>query len=102
MDLILTGRTIDADEADRHGLVTKVVPSEATLDEALALGDAIAKMPPVAVLAAIESVDRAFELPLREGLAAERRAFFALFATDDQTEGMAAFAEKRDPRWQGR
>ena len=102
MELILTGRTITADEADRHGLVTKVVPSEATLDEALALGDAIAKMPPVAVLAAIESVDRAFELPLREGLAAERQAFFALFATDDQTEGMAAFAEKRDPRWQGR
>jgi enoyl-CoA hydratase len=102
MDLILTGRTITADEADRHGLVTKVVPSEATLDEALVLGDAIAKMPPVAVLAAIEAVDRAFELPLDEGLAAERRAFFALFATDDQSEGMAAFAEKREPRWQGR
>jgi enoyl-CoA hydratase len=102
MDLILTGRTITADEADRLGLVTKVVPSEATLDEAMALAEQIAKMPPVAVLAAIEAVDRAFELPLDEGLTAERRAFFALFATDDQTEGMAAFAEKREPRWQGR
>jgi enoyl-CoA hydratase len=102
MDMVLTGRTITADEADRLGLVTRVVPSEATLDEAMALAEQIAKMPPVAVLAAIEAVDRAFELPLDEGLAAERRAFFALFATDDQTEGMAAFAEKREPRWQGR
>ena len=59
-------------------------------------------MPPVAVLAAIDAIDRAFELPLHEGLAAERQAFFALFATDDQTEGMAAFSEKRDPTWRGR
>jgi enoyl-CoA hydratase len=102
MELILTGRTITADEADRHGLVTKVVPSEATVHEALAVGDAIAAMPPVAVLAAIEAIDRAFELPLDDGLAAERQAFFALFATDDQAEGMAAFADKRDPVWRGR
>jgi enoyl-CoA hydratase len=102
MELILTGRTMSAREAEQHGLVTKVVPAEATLEEALALADRIAAMPPLAVLAAIDAIDRAFEEPLEQGLQAERDAFFDLFATEDQKEGMAAFSEKRQPRWRGR
>jgi enoyl-CoA hydratase len=102
MDLILTGRTITAREAESMGLVSRVVPAERTLDEALALGAAVAAQPPVAVLAAKEAVRLAEELPLGDGLRHERRAFFALFATEDQTEGMAAFVEKRRPEWKGR
>jgi enoyl-CoA hydratase len=102
MDLILTGRTITAREAETMGLVSRVVPAERTLDEALALATAIAAQAPVAVLAAKEAVRLAEELPLGDGLRHERRAFFALFATEDQTEGMAAFVEKRRPEWKGR
>jgi enoyl-CoA hydratase len=102
MDLILTGRTITAREAETMGLVSRVVPAERTLDEALALGAAVAAQAPVAVLAAKEAVRLAEELPLGDGLRHERRAFFALFATEDQTEGMAAFVEKRRPEWKGR
>ena len=102
MDLILTGRTITAREAETMGLVSRVVPADRTLDEALALGAAIAAQAPVAVLAAKEAVRLAEELPLGDGLRHERRAFFALFATEDQTEGMAAFVEKRRPEWKGR
>ena len=102
MDLILTGRTITAREAETMGLVSRVVPAERTLDEALALGAAVAAQAPVAVLAAKEAVRLADELPLGDGLRHERRAFFALFATEDQTEGMAAFVEKRRPEWKGR
>jgi enoyl-CoA hydratase len=102
MDMILTGRTMDAREADRHGLVTKVVPAEETLDAALELGGRIAAMPPIAVIAAKEAVNRAFELSLEAGLELERRDFFLLFASEDQDEGMAAFAEKRTPTWRGR
>jgi len=102
MELILTGRSISAREADDLGLVTKVVPAEATVDEALELGARIAAMPPLAVRAAKQAVNRAFEAPLAEGLAAERKSFFALFATEDQREGMQAFAEKRPPEWRGR
>ena len=102
MDLILTGRTITAREAESMGLVSRVVPADRTLDEALALGAAVAAQAPVAVLAAKEAVRLAEELPLGDGLRHERRAFFALFATEDQTEGMAAFVEKRRPEWKGR
>ena len=86
----------------RPGLVTKVVPAEATLDAALELAARIAAQPPLAVLAAKEAILRAEELSLSAGLDFERRAFFLLFASDDQTEGMAAFSEKRPPRWTGR
>jgi enoyl-CoA hydratase len=102
MDLILTGRSIGAHEAERLGLVTRVVPAEATLDAALDLARDIASMPPLAVRAAKEAVERAFELPLAAGLEFERRSFFLLFATDDQKEGMAAFVDKRPARWRGR
>jgi enoyl-CoA hydratase len=102
MDLILTGRTIDAAEAYALGLVSRVVAADETVDQALELARTIAAQPPVAVLAAKEAVKLADELPLAAGLRHERRAFFALFATEDQTEGMAAFVEKRRPAWRGR
>ncbi|HUP54971.1 MAG TPA: enoyl-CoA hydratase-related protein [Methylomirabilota bacterium] len=102
MDLVLTGRTISAPEAAAIGLVSRVVPAEETLEAALELGGIIASKAPVAVLAAKEAVRLAEELPLSAGLRHERRAFFALFASDDQGEGMAAFVEKRRPRWEGR
>ena len=102
MDLVLTGRTISAREAAAMGLVSRVVPAEETLDAALDLARTIAAKPPVAVLAAKEAVRLAEELPLSAGLRHERRAFFALFASDDQGEGMAAFVEKRRPEWKGR
>ncbi len=102
MELILTGRSIDAREADRLGLVTCVVPPEEVLPAALELGARIAAMPPLAVMAAKEAVERAFELPLGAGLEFERRNFFGLFASDDQKEGMAAFTEKRAAHWRGR
>jgi len=102
MDLILTGRTISAAEAEAMGLVSRVVPAEQTLDVALELGATIASKAPVAMLAAKEAVRLAEELPLSAGLRHERRAFFALFASEDQREGMAAFVEKRRPEWKGR
>ncbi len=102
MDLILTGRPITAREAEASGLVSRVVPADETLDAALGLAATIAAKAPVAVLAAKEAVRLAEELPLAAGLRHERRAFFALFASDDQTEGMAAFVEKRRPEWKGR
>jgi enoyl-CoA hydratase len=102
MDLVLTGRTITAAEADRMGLVSRVVASDDTVDEALNLARRIAGQAPVAVLAAKEAIKQADELPLSAGLRHERRAFFLLFASDDQEEGMAAFVEKRPPQWKGR
>jgi enoyl-CoA hydratase len=102
MDLVLTGRTITASEAEAMGLVSRVVPADETLGAALELGATIAGKAPVAVLAAKEAVRLADELPLSAGLRHERRAFFALFASDDQGEGMAAFVEKRRPEWKGR
>jgi enoyl-CoA hydratase len=102
MELILTGRTIAATEAEAAGLVTRVVPAEATLDAALELAIRIAAMPPLAVRSAKRAVRQASEAPLAEGLAAERAAFFALFDTADQAEGMRAFTEKRAPVWTGR
>jgi len=102
MELVLTGRTMPAAEAEAAGLVTKVVPAESTLAEALDLAVRIAAQPPLAVRAAKQAILRAHELSLSAGLDFERRAFFLLFASDDQTEGMAAFSEKRPPRWTGR
>ena len=84
------------------GLVTRVVPADRTWTRRWRSAPAIAAQPPVAVLAAKEAVQLADELPLRRGLRHERRAFFALFASEDQTEGMAAFVEKRRPEWKGR
>jgi enoyl-CoA hydratase len=102
MELILTGRNLPAIEAEAHGLVTKLVAPEETLAAALELAATVAAMPPLAVRAAKEAVNRAFELSLEAGLEFERRNFFLLFASEDQTEGMAAFVEKRPPRWKGR
>lgn len=99
MDLVLTGRTIDAAEALRAGLVARVVPADRLLDEAMEAAATIAGMSlPVAMLAK-ESVNAAFETTLGSGLRFERRVFDSLFATDDQKEGMRAFAEKRDPHF---
>ena len=102
MELILTGRSIQAREAEAMGLVNLVVPAEETLDRALELAGRIAQMPPVAVRAAKAMVNRAYDTSLTDGLADERQAFFELFATEDQAEGMAAFAQKRTPTWRGR
>jgi enoyl-CoA hydratase len=102
MDMILTGESMGAREAEAHGLVSRVVPAEATVPAALELAGRIAAMPPVAVMAAKAAVNRAEELPLDAGLEFERRNFYLLFDTEDQAEGMAAFAEKRDARWKGR
>jgi enoyl-CoA hydratase len=102
MDVILTGGSIGAHEALERGLVSRVVPAEATVDAALEVAAQIAAFPPVAVIAAKEAINRAFELPLEAGLEFERRNFYLLFASEDQAEGMAAFTEKRAPEWRGR
>jgi enoyl-CoA hydratase len=97
MDLVLTGRIIDAAEAQRAGLVARVVPADRLLDEAMSAATTIAAMSlPIAMLAK-ETVNAAFETTLSTGLRFERRVFDSLFATDDQKEGMRAFTEKRDP-----
>ncbi|CQD17459.1 enoyl-CoA hydratase [Mycolicibacterium conceptionense] len=95
MDLILTGRTIDAVEAERAGLVSRLVPADSLIDEALAVAETIAGMSLSASRMAKEAVNRAFESTLAEGLLYERRLFHSAFATADQKEGMAAFSEKR-------
>jgi enoyl-CoA hydratase len=102
MELILTGRNISATEAYQRGLVSQVVAREETLPAAFALAAEVAAMPPLAVRAAKESVNRAHELSLEAGLEFERRNFFMLFASEDQKEGMAAFVDKRKPTWKGR
>jgi enoyl-CoA hydratase len=95
MDLILTGRMMDAAEAERCGLVARVVPLASLMDEAMQAAASIASMSLPAVMMAKESVNRAFEGSLAEGIRFERRVFHSLFATEDQKEGMAAFVEKR-------
>ena len=102
MDLCLTGRMMDAAEAERCGLVARVVPHETLLDEALAAAQAIAAMAPLAVLANKEAVDAAFETTLDQGLKFERRLFQVLTGTADKAEGMAAFVEKRAAVWTGK
>jgi enoyl-CoA hydratase len=102
MELILTGRTIDAVEAERAGLVSRIVPTDTLLDEAMTTASAVAGMSlPVAMLAK-EAVNAAHETLLEGGIRFERRVFHSLFATDDQKEGMLAFVEKRSPAFQNR
>jgi enoyl-CoA hydratase len=102
MDLILTGRMMDAAEAERSGLVARVVPAADLLTEAMKTAETIAAMSLPSVMAAKEAVNRAFEVSLAEGVAFERRVFHALFATEDQKEGMAAFVEKRPAKFVNR
>ncbi|MEV0277924.1 enoyl-CoA hydratase [Streptomyces sp. NPDC050610] len=97
MDLCLTGRTMDAAEAERAGLVSRIVPSDELLTEALATAATVAEMSAPVTMMVKESVNRAFETTLAEGVRFERRLFHATFATADQKEGMAAFMEKRPP-----
>jgi enoyl-CoA hydratase len=99
MELVLTGRTVAAPEAERLGFVTRVVPPGETLGAALDLAAAVAAQPPQAVRAAVAAVRAAFETPLGEGIAVERSLFRSLFGTADQGEGMRAFLERREPRW---
>ena len=102
MDLCLTGRMMDAEEAERAGLVARVVPADKLMDEALAVAGKIASLSRPAVMMAKEAVNRAYETTLAEGIRFERRLFHSTFAMEDQKEGMAAFAEKRDPKWRNR
>ena len=101
MDLILTGRMMDATEAERSGLVARVVPAASLMDEAMKVAETIANMSLPSVLAGKEAINRAFESGLSEGMAFERRIFHSLFATEDQKEGMKAFLEKRKPVFKG-
>nr|WP_269465383.1 enoyl-CoA hydratase-related protein [Kibdelosporangium phytohabitans] len=99
MDLCLTGRTMDAGEAERAGLVSRIVPADSLVDEAIAVAGKIASMSTPAAMMVKEAVNRAFESSLAEGILFERRLFHTTFATADQQEGMAAFAEKRPARF---
>ena len=99
MDMNLTGRFMDAEEAERSGLVSRVVPAKKALDEAMTAAQKIAEKSMIAVKAAKEVVNRSYETTLAEGLLFERRVFHSLFATEDQKEGMAAFMEKRQPQF---
>ena len=102
MDLCLTGRMMDAAEAERSGLVARVVPLASLMDEAMKAADTIAAQSLPAVMLAKEAVNRAFETTLAEGVRFERRVFHSLFATEDQKEGMSAFVEKRAPKFKNR
>ena len=102
MDLILTGRMMDAAEAESAGLVARVVPAASLMEEAMKVAETIATLSLPSVLAAKEAVNRAFESGLTEGVMFERRIFHSLFATQDQKEGMKAFVEKRKPDWKNR
>ena len=102
MDLCLTGRLMDAAEAERSGLVARIVPPETLLDEAIATAGKIASYSLPSVMMAKEAVSRAFETVLSEGMRAERRLFHSLFSTEDQKEGMTAFVEKRKPAFRNR
>lgn len=102
MELILTGRFMPATEALAHGLITKIVPIEMYLQEAVALASEIARLSPIAVQLAKEAVNRSFETLLDEGLAFERKNFYLSFASADQKEGMKAFVEKRKPLYTGK
>ncbi len=102
MDMCLTGRMMGAEEAERAGLVARVVPAERLLDEALAIADKIAAQSGPATMMVKEAVNRAFETTLAEGVRFERRLFQAAFATEDQKEGMAAFVEKRTAEWKNK
>ena len=102
MDMCLTGRMMDAAEAERSGLVSRVLPAEGFLDAVLAIAAEVAAMPPLAAMMNKEMVNVAFETTLDQGLLAERRMFQILVATEDKVEGMSAFVEKRAGSWKGR
>ena len=102
MDLILTGRMMDAEEAERSGVVARIVPLASLLDEALKVAETIATLSLPSVLAAKEAVNSAFETSLAEGVRFERRVFHSLFATADQKEGMAAFVQKRPAKFENK
>lgn len=102
MDLVLTGRMMDAAEAERAGLASRVVPAAALLEEALAAAGQIAGFSLPSVMAAKEAINRAYETPLSEGILFERRTFHSLFGTEDQKEGMTAFVEKRKANFKHR
>ena len=102
MDLILTGRMMDAAEAEKSGLVARVVPAANLMGEAMKVAETVANMSLPSVLAAKEAVNRAFESGLSEGVAFERRIFHSLFATEDQKEGMKAFIDKRPAKWKNK
>ena len=102
MEMILTGRMMDAAEAERAGLVARVVPLASLMDETMKVAETIASMSLPSVMAAKEAINRAFETSLAEGSLFERRVFHALFATEDQKEGMAAFVEKRPAKFRNR
>jgi len=102
MEMVLNNRTLSAQEALQHGLVNRVVPAEVYLEEALTLAGEVAARAPLAVRLGKEAVNHAFESFLEDGVADERRAFYFLFSTDDQKEGMRAFIAKRKPEWKGK
>ena len=102
MEMVLSGRMMDAAEAERSGLVSRIVPNDKLMEEAMKLADKIASLSRASVLAGKEAVNRAFETTLAEGVRFERRLFHAMFATEDQKEGMAAFVEKRKPAFKNR
>ncbi|MDG1935856.1 MAG: enoyl-CoA hydratase [Paracoccaceae bacterium] len=99
MDMNLTGRFMEADEAERCGLVSRIVPTKQLLTEAMAAAGKVAEKSMITVMAVKEMVNRSYETTLREGILFERRVFHSLFATQDQKEGMAAFMEKREPQF---
>ncbi|MEM1277923.1 MAG: enoyl-CoA hydratase [Pseudomonadota bacterium] len=101
MEMNLTGRFMDADEAERSGLVSRIIPADDLLDEAVATAQKIADKGRLAVMATKEAVNRSYEVSLSEGVRFERRLFHALFATEDQKEGMDAFVAKRSPKFKG-
>lgn len=99
MEMVLTGRMMDAQEAERAGLVARIVPADDLIEEALKVAGKIASLSRPIVMMAKESVNKAYEMTLAEGIMYERRLFHATFATEDQKEGMAAFSEKRKATW---
>lgn len=102
MEMCLTGRMMDAEEAERVGLVSRIVPADDLLDEAVLVAEKIAEKSRPSVLLAKECVDAAYETSLHEGVHFERRVFHSLFAFDDQTEGMQAFIDKRAPKFKNK
>jgi enoyl-CoA hydratase len=102
MEMVLNNRTLSAEEALRFGLINRIVPVEAYLEEAIKLAQEIASRAPLAVYAGKKMVNQAFERPLADGLFEEKKDFYNLFGTEDQKEGMRAFVEKRKPEWKGK